>query len=699
MPWYYYNENNEKIGPVEVREFKQLARQGTITSKTRVENGEGRTGFAENVNGWPFAESTQTNVEDFGMQASSVLLPTGQNPFSNPKPPTGRDPFSKQKPPTGRDPFSKQKPPTGCDNPFQPRRRSFGEIMAATMKATMDFIASMIGLITALALVVLVLLLFWCLLEMAEVIPRTLPYNPFMIPPGLADVKADVEVVNDVPVQEEPLDNPNTSPEPFVEPKDEEQPGGQANGDEIVAPIPEPILPTDPPQPPLDLSKAIPLSEIYRKSGFRDLRDIAAHGSPALKGELDAANQFYNNAQRTAPEFLQRGRDMIASAQEKLNRARAEIAKEVFYADYTYSASLYTEPAQGLSSTNLSINASHGGSGGGVVGDVSFPQTWMDVAMQGAATRNSNSLHLTMRGNLSTIQEIHHNSSRYRVRVWFTNLKPGGTHGYSTDVLKVEISAPTGRGGTPRSGGNSGLPGVGNPPPPPPPSVRGRVTFGDNNVPLTAGTVVFQNNGGRHVGTIGRDGSYTTATGVPPGSYRVSVTTPFVNNQRLIDNKYDRPETSGLTAEVTPTSLSFDFQVDKFVPPVIDLQSRNFNNIDEFARYATNANKEQVFLKDFPYMGASPKIDGDNSSLIMRIETGFTSNRADEVLFSDSLNAVGKVIVEPGENRIISLSVNGDADSIKKLLDRRNFQVLVWFKNFQGNTVRYSADVVKIEIR
>jgi len=31
MPWHYFNENREKIGPFTSRELKQLVQEGTIT--------------------------------------------------------------------------------------------------------------------------------------------------------------------------------------------------------------------------------------------------------------------------------------------------------------------------------------------------------------------------------------------------------------------------------------------------------------------------------------------------------------------------------------------------------------------------------------------------------------------------------------------------------------------------------------------
>jgi len=134
---------------------------------------------------------------------------------------------------------------------------------------------------------------------------------------------------------------------------------------------------------------------------------------------------------------------------------------------------------------------------------------------------------------------------------------------------------------------------------------------------------------------------------------------------------------------------------------IIDISRvRGLNSIEEFAQFA-NAQYGQgfvgVFFGTYSYSVGSPKLDGDSSSLIMRIVTEFRSVKADEILFPGGMNVTGNVIDE-NERRFISLSVNGDADSIRKLRVSNNYQALVWFRNFQNNNGRYSAEVQKIEI-
>ena len=57
--WHYYNENNEKTGPITSKELKQLVLSGTITQKTIVENSEGRIATAEELTGLTFPTTVQ----------------------------------------------------------------------------------------------------------------------------------------------------------------------------------------------------------------------------------------------------------------------------------------------------------------------------------------------------------------------------------------------------------------------------------------------------------------------------------------------------------------------------------------------------------------------------------------------------------------------------------------------------------------
>jgi len=111
--------------------------------------------------------------------------------------------------------------------------------------------------------------------------------------------------------------------------------------------------------------------------------------------------------------------------------------------------------------------------------------------------------------------------------------------------------------------------------------LRGTVTFSDDNTPLTAGTVTFRKGDGNIArGRIKEDGTFVVGfeketNGLPPGQYTVSISdarvvvgqhlgTDDLIWEQLIDMKYERAETSGLTVEVNASTRVFDIQVDRF---------------------------------------------------------------------------------------------------------------------------------------
>jgi len=78
--WHYYNENREKIGPITGRELKQLVQQGTVTPETFVEDPNGRTGLAKDVNGLAFPktppEQAPPEQEELFVATPSPVVPS-----------------------------------------------------------------------------------------------------------------------------------------------------------------------------------------------------------------------------------------------------------------------------------------------------------------------------------------------------------------------------------------------------------------------------------------------------------------------------------------------------------------------------------------------------------------------------------------------------------------------------------------------
>jgi ABC-type Na+ efflux pump permease subunit len=104
-------------------------------------------------------------------------------------------------------------------------------------------------------------------------------------------------------------------------------------------------------------------------------------------------------------------------------------------------------------------------------------------------------------------------------------------------------------------------------------AVIGKVTY--RGQPLAAGAVTFHSDSGSDVSAIiEEDGSYKAAV-VPRGKYKVTVKaepapvkgTAFTKEKTKrsvpVPEKYSRPETSGLSAEVNEKGNQFDINLDK----------------------------------------------------------------------------------------------------------------------------------------
>lgn len=107
----------------------------------------------------------------------------------------------------------------------------------------------------------------------------------------------------------------------------------------------------------------------------------------------------------------------------------------------------------------------------------------------------------------------------------------------------------------------------------------GKISFSDTGEPLTFGTVAFSNESNQFRGNIQKNGQYTIGTlsdndGLPKGDYQVSIDAVVFEGynpkgrpieKHVIDPKYRRPETSGLSITVDGSSKQFDIEVDRSV--------------------------------------------------------------------------------------------------------------------------------------
>ena len=109
--------------------------------------------------------------------------------------------------------------------------------------------------------------------------------------------------------------------------------------------------------------------------------------------------------------------------------------------------------------------------------------------------------------------------------------------------------------------------------------LKGKVTFSDDDSPLTVGTICFENNTTMARGDLNSDGKFVVGSlrmndGLPPGTYRVyftNVIAPMNTNasgraggfEPLVAPKYLRSTTSGLEIDVTPTTKDYSITVER----------------------------------------------------------------------------------------------------------------------------------------
>ena len=61
--WYYYNDDDEKVGPISSTVLKELTRQGLVKRETKIENTNGRSALAGSINGLTFPDPTPPKPE------------------------------------------------------------------------------------------------------------------------------------------------------------------------------------------------------------------------------------------------------------------------------------------------------------------------------------------------------------------------------------------------------------------------------------------------------------------------------------------------------------------------------------------------------------------------------------------------------------------------------------------------------------
>ena len=127
----------------------------------------------------------------------------------------------------------------------------------------------------------------------------------------------------------------------------------------------------------------------------------------------------------------------------------------------------------------------------------------------------------------------------------------------------------------------------------------GTVTFSDNGDPLEVGTIVFTDGKQQARAELGPGGKFNLGfvkanDGLPKGSYKVYISGAIKREDRdvpnprpgvlyftetqLIDLKYERPDSSGLTFIVDGTTKTTTFSVDRATGAAALSQDREIEN-------------------------------------------------------------------------------------------------------------------------
>ena len=208
--WYYYNENDEKIGPMRGRELRQLVQEGTVTPNTRVEDKHGQIALAKHVKGLPFHETAKPDT--VSSEASSVMLspPTEVNPFTASMP-TGHNPFVVSMPakPAAVNPFADPPVPVVENN-----RLSLGEMITSMTRSVMTLTASMVAFVLNLIASMTAFILVMLLCGFVALVLLWLYYimHPDFPPPGWLMPMMPVSTKQEPTDKEDAIETPATTP-------------------------------------------------------------------------------------------------------------------------------------------------------------------------------------------------------------------------------------------------------------------------------------------------------------------------------------------------------------------------------------------------------------------------------------------------------------------------------------------------------
>ena len=413
MPNYFYTDTSgNRRGPVTPEALKALASQRIIKPNTPLETDSGKKTLAGQLSGL-FNAPPQP----------AAPKPAAVNPFTTPLP---KNDAAK---------------PQGFQVPnITGFIGSFFSMVASAMRAMMSFAASMTAFVLVLLLCGIVAYVVLWVFYMT---------NPNIPMPGwLRPIFPQIVSEANVPKDEQPpkpVESVNP-PAPPIVPEDnivkalpfEPEP----TASEPPPPSEPPVVVPLPPSPP-DLSQAVHLAVTIRESGFGNqqrgilsgwtpLKAFVKFGNTRLESRLEAAN-----ALRPDPlDDVAIGQKRVAvnTAETAIKNAQREIAETIYREQYTISISNVQNLGGGISTLDMSIPTEIRHT---KVGDVSFPVPDVEKVSESGM---SYSIRFSVSGDTTHIAELR-DSRDLRARVWFTNLRYGGSISSTptADILKVEI--------------------------------------------------------------------------------------------------------------------------------------------------------------------------------------------------------------------------------------------------------------------
>ena len=252
-------------------------------------------------------------------------------------------------------------------------------------------------------------------------------YPPFSL------LLSDTPTASETPIDkgQQAGQQPEPAEQPFAVP-----PATVVQPHTLPEPAPAPYSP-EPTQPSLLMPSisfdSFDLQDECLKNGFIGaishyaLIDFVRYGSAELREKLSGARRHYDSVATSGKADAKKG---IEAVQAEITAAKADIAQKTFFGEYTFSMSNVDESSFMRISSNFVARK---------VESVSFPMQDITGRMTGSDLGGIFAeIRLSVSGNIGSIQELTRNSSDYRTRVQFKDLRYDGGM-VKADVLSIEI--------------------------------------------------------------------------------------------------------------------------------------------------------------------------------------------------------------------------------------------------------------------